>query len=162
MSSKVIELDGLVNRTGFSNGPWDDEPDLRVWRYDPAGTFCAVTRARIGTLAGYVAVPDGNPLLGKDEFHTEPLRSIDVHGGITFADKTPYVSNGMPVARLVRQVYGFECGWWVGFDCAHAWDLQPTAPEFAKYQDYVYRSIRYVIGETEIMAEQVSALGGGQ
>jgi hypothetical protein len=54
--------------------------------------------------------------------------------------------------------------WWLGFDCAHAWDLVPSmiafeiAAGFEVDRHDVYRDLAYVQRETEALAEQLRAL----
>ena len=63
----------------------------------------------MGHRTGYIRVPRTHPWFGLD---TNELPDIDVHGGVSWADKGP-------PGRVPR----FSYEWWVGFDCAHAWDL---------------------------------------
>ena len=75
---------------------------LKEW--DHAGLKCAVSQAHeYGHLCGYVRVPPGHPLYGKD-YDGIP---VEVHGGVTFAEQEP-------CAHEDGQ------GWWFGFDCGHS------------------------------------------
>jgi len=76
----------------------------REWEH--AGLKCAVVQAReAGNRCGYVRVPPGHHLHGKD--YDAP--DVDVHGGLTFASLEPCEHED-------------GTGWWFGFDCAHAGD----------------------------------------
>jgi hypothetical protein len=77
----------------------------REWKH--LGLSCAVVQAReAGHRCGYVRVPPGHPLHGKDYDEAE----VDVHGGLTFAEIEPCVE------------HEDGQGWWFGFDCAHCFD----------------------------------------
>lgn len=58
-------------------GPWKGEPD-RV-DFEHAGLPCLLKRSEdMGNWCGYVAVPPGHPLHGKDYAAAD----VDVHGGV--------------------------------------------------------------------------------
>jgi hypothetical protein len=69
-----------------------------------------------GALCGYVGVWPEHPLFGLDTSALETAldRSLDVHGGITFASLGAIHEEG---ARLLV--------WAFGFDCSHAFDDTP-------------------------------------
>src|SRR5690554_6159122 len=72
---------------------------------------------------GYVIIPKGHPLHGKDysEIH-HIFPELDVHGGLTFADSVNQVIEygwAMPT--------DCEDGWVVGFDTCHStWITKQT------------------------------------
>ena len=67
-----------------------------------------------GYRCGYVRIPAGHPWHGKDYDNI----AAEVHGGLTFAD-----------ADVPCDAPGEDNDWWVGFDCAHAFDLpDPLLP----------------------------------
>jgi len=65
---------------------------------------------------GYVAIPKGHSLYGKDynEIH-DLIPSLDVNGGLTFSDTSDlFKSDDLP--------NDIEGHWVVGFDTSHSWD----------------------------------------
>lgn len=79
----------------------------REWK--AFGLSCAVVQGReAGNRCGYVRVPPGHPLYGRD--YGDP--DVDVHGGLTFADIEPCTE------------HDDGQGWWFGFDCGHAGDAR--------------------------------------
>jgi hypothetical protein len=121
----------------YGNGPWVDEPD-RV-EFEHEGFPCLVLRNdACGFLCGYVAIPDGHPWRVKDA-----ASAADVHGGVTFDGGT-----------LRDQGDRF----WVGFDCAHAWDISPfNALRFGAERDQSYKDVEFVKRNCMGLAEQAKA-----
>jgi|SRR5579872_6139536 len=77
----------------------------REWEH--AGLKCAVVQAREAShRCAYVRVPPGHPFHGRPYDETATL---EVHGGITFAQEEPCVEEDGK-------------GWWLGFDFAHCDD----------------------------------------
>lgn len=68
-----------------------------------------VQHNRAGFRCGYVRIPRKHPWWHVDYQQLNSV--IEVHGGITFAEK------GLP-----GRVPNFSYRWWIGFDCAHAYD----------------------------------------
>lgn len=120
---------------------WMDEPDRQ--EFEHAGLKCLILRhPELLHLNGYVALPKGHPCYGKgyDDIDAE------VHGGLTFAHK----GDGNEWEK------GY---WWIGFDCAHAWDLVPLVfdqldREPREYE--IYRNFAYVRAELKSLAEQLA------
>ena len=114
-----------------------------LWRHDGFGHWC-----------GYVGVPKGSRLNGKDYYIStesenglskieEAINNIEVHGGLTFAGTLSHreVKDGL---------------WYFGFDCGHCNDLEPFI--FEKYPSMehgIYRDKEYVIGECKSLAKQL-------
>lgn len=65
---------------------------------------CVIVGQSLGHRCGYVGIPKGHVLYGKDYDAID----IDVHGGLTYAGNGNY-----PVESDL---------WWIGFDCAHIGD----------------------------------------
>ena len=132
----------------FGPGPWDHEPDRLDWEH--AGLKCAIRRAHLGHLCGYVGVPPGHPLHGAGLSSTDVL--LDVHGGLTWAD------DHVPMEKP-------DGLWWFGFDCAHyGSDYCPNSGRPPRAGE-VYRDVEYVKAQTEKLADQLAALlpvGGNQ
>lgn len=121
---------------------WLKEPDRKEFKYE--GFDCLIQRAKVtGSLCGYVAVPKGHPWFEKSYNDIE----ADVHGGLTYANHCSghicHKSDDNSDDKV----------WWVGFDCAHAWDLSPKLM-FGRLQDCVYRDIEYVEGQVKHLADQ--------
>jgi hypothetical protein len=76
-----IEYRDIVNKADWQRGPWDNEPDKIQWQDEATGLPCLIVRGPVGALCGYVGVPSGHPLHGKDYDDAR----VDVHGGLTFA-----------------------------------------------------------------------------
>ena len=66
---------------------------------------------------GYVVIPKGHPLNGKqyDEIH-EMIPELDVHGRLTFSDSVENLKEWKDIPE------NSEGGWVVGFDTAHFLD----------------------------------------
>ena len=141
-----------VDRSSWPRGPWEAEPDRLDFRY--AGLRCLLLRNERGVWCGYVGVPPGHPAYEKGR---NDLPGIHVHGGLTYA------AHGD-----VRQVSRIRAAgeplvlWWVGFDCAHHYDLAPgqtlrswgaAAARIAA----MYRTLDYARAETERLAESLGS-----
>lgn len=120
---------------------WMDEPNRQ--EFEHAGLKCLILRnPELFHLNGYVALPKGHPWYGKGYDDID----VEVHGGLTFARE----GNGHEWER------GY---WWVGFDCAHAWDLVPQILELVGRgpgPHETYRNFAYVRGEIQSLAEQLA------
>ena len=124
-----------------------------------AGHQWAVVHNGRGFRCGYVRVDKGHPWFGKSMHDLDADASV--HGGITFADKDVPCDKG-----------GADDGYWVGFDCAHAWDLpdqslQVEEEEFRRLgkmmmdhplDDSEIRTQEYVEAECRSLCEQAAAV----
>jgi hypothetical protein len=151
----VTRSESRIDKSGWGPGPWDDEPDLVEWQSASVPSFwCQVARGPMGALCGYVAVPPGHPAHGKDWNAID----VEVHGGLSFS--------GPGVANL----------WAIGFDCGHAYDVQPeldavtrqvTGRCFSEGMNEIddgmprvtYKSLPFVRAEVESLARQLAAMG---
>jgi hypothetical protein len=107
------------------DGPWRDEPDKVQWVDEATDLDCLVVRNHSGALCGYVGVPPGHPWHGVDYSSIEPFPGV--HGELTFSD---FCREGVDHETEAAICHVPEPGrpdhvWWIGFDCAHAWDLVP-------------------------------------
>lgn len=146
MSTEVAEH--KVDRTGWTPGPWDGEPDKVQWNH--AGFACLAVRNRMGAWCGYVGVPREHPAYKQDYNEVE----VDVHGGLTFADKCQPKG---PICHVPEP--GFpEDVWWLGFDTAHHMDIVPSMLKYGN-EFGTYRTLRYIKRETNSLARQLAAYG---
>ena len=106
-----------------------------------------------------------HPLYGKPYGDTDA--ELDVHGGLTYANKCSGTICHVPEPGMPDDV------WWFGFDGAHAGDLAPgmiaqelkwglKGAEFAGFhlREDIYRDVDYMRAETERLAEQLRQLAG--
>ncbi len=126
---------------------WLDEPDRD--EFEHARLKCLILRhPELGHLNGYVAVPKGHPCYGKhyDHIPYDDLFPVEVHGGLTFSREGD--------GDILPKGY-----WWLGFDCAHAWDLVPQILELMGREECeTYRNFAYVRREIEDLADQLVTL----
>lgn len=151
----------IVDRTGWPAGPWDSEPDRIEWM-TKAGLPALMVRVDHGAWCGYVAVPPGHPDHGKHYRDVED--TIDVHGGLTYADKCSGKVCHVPAPGEPDDV------WWFGFDCVHSGDLAPgmggrmLSPlsvfgfggSATDGYGSTYRDVAYVRREVEGLARQLA------
>lgn len=162
-----IERDDQHTFPITSVGPWTTEPDKAQWVDPDTGLDCLIVRNRGGALCGYVGVPVEHPAFGQDYNDVD----VHVHGGLTYADtcqqegEAGEPSGGIchvPLPGRPHEIY------WLGFDCAHAWDLSPGMRDWErehmpqhlldhKSQD-VYRDLGYVVCEITALARQLSQI----
>lgn len=106
--------------------------------------FCAIVRMPwSGVLNGYVAVTQDHKHYG--DFYDDVR--VDVHGGLTYADKQ--------LSNIEERLLGDL--WWFGFDTNHLYDKQPFE-YFNIDRNGTYRDFDYVLDQTKSLAEQLSEL----
>ena len=136
-----------VDRSRWPSGPWDQEPDRVEWRH--AGFPCLIVRSRnTGALCGYVGLPPDHP------HHGAPYDEVpvDVHGGLTYSDACRGGICHVPQAGEPADV------WWLGFDCAHAWDTLPPHARVGLHASITtYRDVAQVTVWVNELAEQLAA-----
>lgn len=140
----------------LQEGPWNDEPDKIQWINGESDLDCLMVRNHNGAWCGYVGVPPGHPLYEKSAFDS-PADRLSVHGGLTFASKC---DEDAPEGHGICHVPlpGREPDvWWLGFDCGHAWDLQPAMPGLLGLGT-TYRDVSYVMEQVTILALQLAAI----
>ncbi len=147
---------GWPPRTTWPTGPWDTEPDIVEWRAPESEYPCLIVRGPSGSLCGYVGLPEGHPWHG--QAHSAVDEAVNVHGGLSYANECS--GNICHVARPGEA----EHVWWLGFDCAHAYDRSPAFENYfaqrgiPRVEGYdTYRDLYYVRGETESLARQAFA-----
>lgn len=158
MSKRMIKLAGeeakmskyVCDRTGWPAGEWDNEPEDRI-DFIHAGFACLMLRGPIGSWCGYVGVPETHPAFGKGYDDVD----VDVHGGLTYANKCNGQICHVAQPGMPEEVY------WLGFDTAHLGDESPglLKHSFISKKDYEsYKNIAYVKAEVEQLAEQLAIL----
>lgn len=147
------------DKSGWGNGPWQDEPDKKQWMDEATGYPCLIVRNRGGALCGYVGVPYGHPCFQADYNQVD----VDVHGGLTFADYCD--PNADESRHICHKTDGDDRVWWLGFDCAHYGDISPAYEALHRelglrlrdgYE--TYKSFQYVTAQVRKLAEQLKAL----
>jgi hypothetical protein len=153
---------------GWPSGEWDDEPDKAHWKDEATGLDClAVRNSRMGNWCGYVAVAEGHPAFekGYSEIRAPDGNYIDVHGGLTFAGFCQETES--PERGICHVPFPGEPArvWWLGFDCAHAWDHSPYDVKRSEeggiwriFYDSSYRTLGYVKHQCRKLAGQLAAL----
>lgn len=144
-------------RDRWLEGPWDLEPDKMQWQDEATGLPCLIVRGPTGALCGYVGVPPGHSAHGKDPFGDDGFNLEEAHGGLTFAGGCQENPEG--ICHKVEPGEPDDV-WWLGFDCAHAWDYQPGQGDWQdecrhpRY-DQTYRNVGYVKKCIEGMAAEL-------
>lgn len=169
-----------VDKSTWEDGPWQHEPDKMVWVDPETDLDCMIVRNGVGSLCGYVGVPEGHPWFGLDysskvcdvdtcdededvywcSHRVDSL--LDAHGGITFAGGCR--EDGVreeSICHIAQPGRPSEV-WWFGFDCAHAGDFCPGMdaryPAHLKYPRIGgerYRDVPYVANEVASLAKQL-------
>lgn len=124
-------------------GPWNGEPDHKVWLDPRTGLLCVARRTQMGHWCGYVQA-----------FGDAACDDYAAHGGITMVGCLAFLDKELAAdaAKLVSDldlVAGFS---FVGFDCAHAGDLIPEHPQIGGE----YRTLDYVYVQCSDLALQVA------
>ena len=138
-----------IGRDKWSEGPWLEEPDFRVWSSNELP--CVISRNGVGAWAGYVGVSRGHKYyqVGYDE-----IKDVRAHGGLTYSG----VTNGL-IRRAYNAIYAKPSSrlWWLGFDCAHSFNTVPHKL-MADLKNDVESYVTYdqAIGLTEDLAEQLA------
>ena len=131
----------MINQTLLHD---DMKVSEKRWVDDSTGLSCLIIRhPSMKHLCGYVGVKEGSPLFGMD-YSNDRLNSIDVHGGLTYADRY----KGEP-----KDI------WWFGFDCAHSGDYVPSMAQYGgTFEDDIYWTVSAVETECTSLAEQIHAI----
>ena len=61
---ETIEYFRVVDKSGWNDGPWFDEPDKRQWPDAATGLPCILVRGPSGAWCGYVGMPPTHPAHG--------------------------------------------------------------------------------------------------
>lgn len=80
-------------KAAWGPGPWVGEVDKAQWVDAATGLDCLIVRGPMGSLCGYVGVPEGHPLYGVECSQETPVLGaapdmvLHVHGGLTYSDR---------------------------------------------------------------------------
>ena len=158
-----------LDKSSWGPGPWQDEPDKVQFVDRRTGLDCLVVRhGEYGHYCGYVGVPADHPL-----YKVEPSRiGVGVHGGVTGATLCQEGPEATTVCHIPRPGRPDDV-WWIGFDCAHAWDHKPgeislfrslhVGDDLLDLMERTaghkrYRDLKYVMGEVADLAQQIAEL----
>ena len=123
------------------------KPEVLLSKGVHEGFEWEVVRNHMAYRCGYVRVPAGHPWHGKGYDDVEPYP--EVHGGLTFAEADTDCGKG-----------GDDSAWWLGFDCAHAWDSpDPELPGYRQEMVFPASTIKtteYVEAECRSLIEQAA------
>lgn len=144
-----------MDKSAWGAGPWLTEPDKVQWVDEKSKLDCLIVRNHMGSLCGYVGVPEGHSLFEKNG----ESANLDVHGGITFGDfcvedKKEHGICHVPYPGRPDKI------WWHGFDCSHYNDLTPELHQrmsgiIEHSGEETYRDISFVKAEVTRLAEQL-------
>ena len=141
--------DCLINldKSDWAEGPWKDEIDYEKWVEPNTGYTCVIGRNIPfgGIWCGYVQVPKENKFYGMS--YEQLPKKILAHGGMTFGDVGTFTT-----------CLTLECGWWLGFDCAHALDVCPLRLDKI-HKNAEYRDINFVKNNCIELARQLKLFG---
>lgn len=145
-----------ADKSSWGDGPWQDEPDKKQWPDAATGLPCLAVRNSGGAWCGYVGVPAGHPLHGKDYDHVD----VECHGGLTFAKGCGHSADPSVGICHVPSPGEPDDTWWFGFDCAHFGDKCPAYSNRWGAKDWAerYRTLRYVEREVAKLARQIAEL----
>jgi hypothetical protein len=119
---KTIEY-SFIDKTTWTRGEWDSEPDKVQWPDPTTGLPCLAVRNPVGCWCGYVAVSEAHPWFEKH--YTDKLVQIDCHNELTFSNFCVHNDKEHGICHMPDQGEP-ERVWWFGFDCAHSGDLMPA------------------------------------
>ena len=160
-----------VDKSGWGEGPWQGEPDKINWTDAGTRLPCMIVRGPSGALCGYVAVPPGHPLHGLS-YTDFPDEGPYAHGGITFTDGCQESEDGHGICHVPEPGEPADV-WWIGFDCAHGYDVMPAlestmreagmpnhlrmeATEF--WPASTYKDVEYVTNQCKDLAGQLKLM----
>lgn len=129
--------------------PWNAEPDKAQWIDEATGLDCLIVRGPLGALCGYVGLPPNHPWHGTDADHVDAA----VHGGLNYAAPCQEHAGERAICHVPEPGRPADV-WWLGFDCAHAGDLNPITGPITG--DEVYRDFAYVQAEVARLAAQLA------
>ena len=152
-----------TDKSSWGDGPWMTEPDKKQWPDPATGLPCLIVRQNMGALCGYVGVPEGHALFGKE--YDDVDADLRCHGGVTFTGACrPDATEEEGICHTPGAGESDRV-WWLGFDAAHCNDFIPRAdadmrklgiPSMAG--DSVYRDLAYMTANCTELAAQLRAM----
>lgn len=139
-----------INKVGWGEGVWQLEPDQSHFTLEN-GSPGIIKRDDInGALMGYMPIGREHPFHGKS-FDKIP---VDVHGGLSFS------KNELIYDDQLAWFASSKGWWWIGFDCAHAFDIMPAVGNMGMkpYPNATYKPYHYVRWELNRLAMQIERL----
>jgi hypothetical protein len=141
-------------RASLPVGPWDIEPDKVQWIDRETDLDCMAVRNAMGAWCGYVGVPPGHRFYGVD-YNDVP---VWVHGGLTFGSYCQEDPRGEAYGVCHTPEPGRPANvYWLGFDCAHSFDLIPTMLDYGLETErkWPYRDLNFVREQCTSLAAQL-------
>lgn len=133
--------------------PWEREPDQIEMTCPKTGLLMFIARNPLGIYCGYARLPAHAANAKAAQFIAD---RIDVHGEVTWS------------RDHIKWRPRAEGEWWLGFDCAHGFDMIPAMESFfakagadgvltaASPPLGTYRSVDYVLAECYAMTRQIA------
>lgn len=168
-----------VDKDGWGEGPWQQEPDKVQWPDEVTGLPCLAVRNEVlGHWCGYVGVARDHPLY-RAKRTARRVEKLSVHGGVTFAAACDTSGDESRWVCHVPDPGEPDHVWWFGFHCGEIYDLSPghvaTMAEVASlspipvprrireamaslYASGTYKTLDYVREECADLAEQLRKL----
>lgn len=151
----ILRDENFIDKSQWMRGEWDQEPDLIEWRSETKPSFpCLIVRSDgTGALCGYVGVNETHPLYEVVYMDT----GIDAHGSLTYSGKCQK-DGKICHAPLKGEPDNI---WWLGFDCAHCFDISPRLyynKKLIKASGATYKNLSYVIEEVNSLASQLAEM----
>lgn len=157
------ESHGWPWRSAWGPGPWENEPDRVLWIKPGSKLPRLALRNGHGNWCGYVGLTPDHPSFGHGMKDWEYEGAPSVHGGVTYSEECAGHICHVPEPGEPEHV------WWIGFDCCHAGDYSPgnrvsaidgpgtyvEPPAGADWRMARYRTLDYVVGQCESLAEQL-------
>ena len=137
-----------LDRSQWTHGEWDDEPDKIQWQDATTGYPClAVRHSYFGHWCGYVGVGPNHSVYQSDYDSVD----VTVHGGLTFSSHCS--ASDDESTGICHAVENDDKTWWLGFDCAHHGDEAPRNTVWV--EGGRYRTLSYVQHECAMLAAQL-------
>lgn len=176
-----VQVDAVYNVPAVhpvAAGPWSNEADKIAWTEQMSGYGCIIRRSlERQHLCGYVSVPPGHPLFGRQHGTLTGIM-IGVHGGIDYSNACEeHEPENRSVCHVVaspghhqevgrNEAAGHDDAWWFGFSCDQRDDIVPLetrrprgdkTPAFG-VDDPTYKTEAFVYGECVRLAAQLKAI----
>lgn len=149
-----------ARKRAWRDGPWQEEPDKRVWTDPATGLVCMHRRcADGGYLCGYVGIEAGHPLFGFEHDAIPAALGITAHRGL---DESGLCEHGEEAEAMchIPAAGKPDTVWWLGFKCDQGGDHLPSLrPGEREVRGDSYRDVDYVTAECAKLASRLAALG---